>query len=130
MTIYIDDASNDRPYITYPESGNKSGISIPEFYNLTEKIFTAEAFDSDADDDGEIAYRFLEIGEDWNKFHVDNITGDVYYIFDPPDWSEFPEFNLYLEAYNYLSEATYSDTVDFTIKVIDSDNHDPVFWDP
>lgn len=30
MTIYIDDASNDRPYITYPESGNKSGISIPE----------------------------------------------------------------------------------------------------
>ncbi|XP_071830168.1 cadherin-87A-like isoform X3 [Apostichopus japonicus] len=130
MTIYIDDASNDRPYITYPESGNKSGISIPEFYNLTEKIFTAEAFDSDADDDGEIAYRFLEIGEDWNKFHVDNITGDVYYIFDPPDWSEFPEFNLYLEAYNYLSEVQYSDTVDFTIKVIDSDNHDPVFWDP
>lgn len=65
-----------------------------QFYNLTEKIFTAEAFDPDAGNDGKIAYRFLEIGEDWNKFHVDNQSGDVYYIFNPPDWSEFPEFNV------------------------------------
>ncbi|KAJ8030210.1 hypothetical protein HOLleu_26553 [Holothuria leucospilota] len=58
-------------------------------------LWKAEAIDSDAGNDSEIAYRLAEVaGYDWLIFRVHNYTGDIFYEGDPPDWSEHPQFRV------------------------------------
>ncbi|KAJ8022787.1 Protocadherin Fat 4 [Holothuria leucospilota] len=127
MTIKVNDAGNNPPVITFPE--DNSFLTMPECYdNKTVPVVDATAVDSDAGDDSKIAFRLAEVaGYDWSVFRVDNYTGQIFYEGDPPDWSEHPQFRLILEAYNYLSVSEDFDSVDFTINVLDVDNHDPVF---